>query len=191
MPFQRASGIILHPTSLPSPFGMGDLGQAAYEFVDFLADTGQQIWQLLPLGPTGHGNSPYMCYSAMAGNPMLISLADLEEQGLLAAEDLEGMDHFPADQVDYGAVMPARQYRLEKAAAAFRETADAAIKQAFQTFCDERAFWLNDYAFFMALKQAHNGASWHQWDRAIACREPEAKALSPQQLAVPHADQKI
>ncbi|MGD1904387.1 MAG: 4-alpha-glucanotransferase [Leptolyngbyaceae cyanobacterium] len=191
MPFQRASGIILHPTSLPSPFGMGDLGQAAYEFVDFLADTGQQIWQLLPLGPTGHGNSPYMCYSAMAGNPMLISLADLEEQGLLAAEDLEGMDHFPADQVDYGAVMPARQYRLEKAAAAFRETADAAIKQAFQTFCDERAFWLNDYAFFMALKQAHNGASWHQWDRAIACREPEAMALWHQKLAVPIADQKF
>jgi 4-alpha-glucanotransferase len=169
---------------------MGDLGQAAYEFVDFLADTGQQIWQLLPLGPTGHGNSPYMCYSAMAGNPMLISLADLKDQGLLAPADLEGMDHFPEDQVDYGAVMPARQYRLEKAAAAFRDIADPETRQAFQTFCDERAFWLDDYAFFMALKQAHNGASWHQWDRAIACREPEAMAMWHQKLAVPIADQK-
>ncbi|MDA0267549.1 MAG: 4-alpha-glucanotransferase [Cyanobacteria bacterium] len=191
MPFQRASGIILHPTSLPSPFGMGDLGQAAYEFVNFLADTGQQIWQLLPLGPTGHGNSPYMCYSAMAGNPMLISLEALRDQGLLSPEDLEGMDHFPTDTVDYGNVIPERQYRLEKAAAAFRQIADPDTRLDFQNFCSERAFWLDDYALFMALKQAHQGASWHQWDRTIACREPHAMAHWQEKLAVALEDQKF
>jgi 4-alpha-glucanotransferase len=191
MPFQRASGVILHPTSLPGPFGMGDLGQAAYDFVDFLADTGQQIWQLLPLGPTGHGNSPYMCYSAMAGNPMLISLEALQEQGLLSAEELEGMSHFPEDAVDYASVLPARQYRLEKAAAAFQTVADPDTRLAFEKFCDERAFWLDDYALFMALKQAHQGASWHQWDRTIACRDAEAMAHWRHKLAVEIQDQKF
>ncbi|NES67882.1 MAG: 4-alpha-glucanotransferase, partial [Okeania sp. SIO2D1] len=98
MPLSRASGILLHPTSFPSRFGIGDLGHEAYNFVNFLRDSGQQIWQILPLGPTGFGNSPYLAYSAMAGNPLLISPDKLQDQELLSEEDLSNLPEFPNDQ---------------------------------------------------------------------------------------------
>ncbi|MEB3268136.1 MAG: 4-alpha-glucanotransferase [Leptolyngbya sp.] len=176
MPFPRASGILLHPTSLPGRFGMGDIGPAAYEFVDFLTNTGQQLWQMLPLGPTGHGNSPYMSYSAMAGNPMLISLEQLCDRGLLQPSDLASLPHFPDDFVDFGAVFPVKMHLLEKAAEAFQAHASDEDRAAYDEFCQGRDFWLDDYAFFMALKRAHNGASWTQWDDEIARRQPEAMA---------------
>jgi 4-alpha-glucanotransferase len=176
MPFQRASGILLHPTSLPGRFGMGDIGPAAYEFVDFLTNTGQQLWQMLPLGPTGHGNSPYMSYSAMAGNHLLISLEQLRDRGLLPSEALEGLPHFPEDCVDFEAVFQVKRHLLEQAAATFQTQASAEDRAAYDDFCQSRSFWLDDYAFFMALKQAHDGASWTQWDEAIARRQPEAMA---------------
>lgn len=176
MPFQRASGLLVHPTSFPSPFGMGDIGPAAYEFVDFLADTGQQIWQVLPLGPTGHGNSPYMSYSSMAGNHMLISLEQLRDRGLLDQSDLDDFPHFSEDVVDFSGVLPTKLKLLEKAAERFESTADEGTRQEYETFCKKRAFWLDDYAFFMALKRAHGGASWNQWDNALARREDGAMA---------------
>ncbi|MEO0985555.1 MAG: 4-alpha-glucanotransferase [Cyanobacteria bacterium J06639_14] len=183
MPFQRASGILLHPTSFPGQYGMGDLGPKAYEFVDFLAATGQQIWQILPLGPTGHGNSPYMSYSAMAGNNMLISLDQLRDRELLTQEDLDHFPYFPEDFVDFGRVLPAKQSLLEKAAAAFQSKADEETQAEYAQFCEDHAFWLDDYAFFMALKQAHGGASWHTWDEAIARRTPQAMTTWHQKLA--------
>jgi len=174
MPFHRASGILLHPTSFPGPFGMGDIGPSAYEFVDFLVETGQQIWQVLPLGPTGHGNSPYMSYSSMAGNHMLISLEQLRDRGLLEQADLDNFPHFADDAVDFSGVLPEKLKLLEKAAEAFHASADEETRTEYTLFCKERAFWLDDYAFFMALKRAHHGASWNHWDTALARREDQA-----------------
>ena len=190
MPFQRASGILLHPTSLPGPFGMGDIGPMAYEFVDFLAETGQQMWQILPLGPTGHGNSPYMSYSAMAGNHMLISLEHLQDVGLLTQADLDEFPHFPEDEVDYGRVLPTKLQLLEKAADAFSASTDEETRTQYEQFCQERAFWLDDYAFFMALKKANGGASWSQWEPALARREAPAMALWHDKLSTLIAEHK-
>ena len=176
MPFSRSSGVLLHPTSLPGRFGMGDLGPDAYRFVDFLTEAGQQVWQVLPLGPTGHGNSPYMSYSSMAGNPLLISVEQLRDRGLLGQEDLDGFPQLNADQVDFEAVLQSKMPLLEKAASRFKDQASEQDRADFDQFCQERDFWLDDYAFFMALKQAHGGASWDQWDEAIARRQPEALA---------------
>ncbi len=155
---------------------MGDVGPCAYEFVDFLTETGQQLWQMLPLGPTGHGNSPYMSYSAMAGNHFLISLEQLRDRGLLTQSDLDSLPDFPEDWVDFSAVMPAKLHLLEKAADAFQHQASAEDRAEFDEFCAQRAFWLDNYAFFMALKRVHHGASWTEWDPAIARRQPEAMA---------------
>lgn len=182
MAFPRASGILLHPTSLPSPYGMGDIGSAAYQFVDFLETTGQQLWQMLPLGPTGHGNSPYMSYSAMAGNHLLISLDHLRDRGLLEQGDLDSLPPFPTEAVDFEVVIPAKMALLEKAAIAFHSANGGSDREAYDTFCQERDFWLDDYAFFMALKQAHQGAGWPHWDQAIARRQPEAMAQWRQKL---------
>ena len=191
MPFQRASGILLHPTSFPGRFGMGDLGSVAYEFVDFLADTGQQLWQVLPLGPTGHGNSPYMSYSAMAGNHLLISLEKLHDRGLLESSDLDNFPHFPDDEVDFGNVIPTKLQLLEKAAAAFQAIADDKARAEYDAFCEDSAFWLDDYAFFMALKQSHGGASWHQWETGLARRDAATMATWHAKLETPIAQHKF
>lgn len=155
---------------------MGDVGPEAYRFVDFLTEAGQQVWQVLPLGPTGHGNSPYMSYSSMAGNPLLISLEQLRDRGWLSQADLDNFPWLSEDQVDFESVLLAKLPLLEKAASHFQDHASDEDRADFDQFCQERAFWLDDYAFFMALKQAHNGASWNQWDSAIACRQPDALA---------------
>src|SRR6187399_1499357 len=110
----RRSGILLHPTSLPGRFGIGELGPEAHRFADFLADAGQRLWQVLPLGPTGYGDSPYQCFSAFAGNPLLVSLDLLVEQGLLSKEDVAGAS-FPETEVDYGAVITFKKLRLQTA----------------------------------------------------------------------------
>ncbi|MEA5463436.1 4-alpha-glucanotransferase [Leptothoe sp. PORK10 BA2] len=170
MSLTRSSGILLHPTSLPGRYGIGDLGQESYRFVDFLADSKQQLWQILPLGPTGHGNSPYMCYSAMAGNPLLISLDELVEQGLLSQTDLAEVPIFSSEWVDYDQVIPYKLGLLKLAAQNFK----AEDSPEFQAFCQAEAFWLEDYSLFIALKDANDGASWSDWDPAIATRQPEA-----------------
>lgn len=174
MPFPRSSGILLHPTSFPSRYGIGDLGSEAYRFVDFLAETAQQYWQILPLGPTGYGNSPYMCYSAIAGNPLLISPDRLYEDGLLAKDDFATLPDFPQDKVDYDLVIQTKMPLLEKACENFKAKASPKLQKDFQEFCDRKAYWLDDYALFMSLKDAFEGDSWHHWKPAIAKRIPDA-----------------
>src|SRR5712671_6600155 len=148
MPFRRSSGVLLHATSLPGGFGIGDLGPAAFEFIDLLASAGQRLWQVLPLGPTGYGDSPYQCFSAFAGNPLLVSLDLLVEQGLLGAEDVKGAS-FPETEVDYGAVIAFKQPRLRTAYERARKKPD--VMERFEAFCREKAAWLDDYALFMAV----------------------------------------
>ena len=170
----RVSGILLHPTSLPSPFGIGDLGTFAYRFVDFLADAHQQIWQVLPIGPTGHGNSPYLAYSALAGNHLLISPEQLQANGLLSEEDLHSLPDYYLDRVDYDWVIETKIPLLKKASHNFQVRATEAQWENFHGFCNHHAHWLDDYALFMALKEANGGKSWYQWEPSLAKRKPEA-----------------
>lgn len=176
MAFPRSSGILLHPTSLPGRFGIGELGIEAYKFIDFLVASSQQLWQVLPLGPTGYGNSPYASFSAVAGNPLLISLEQLQEQGWLTEEDFANLPDFPAHYVDFGRVTYSKMPLLQKAYENFQTNASAIQQKEFVSFCELKADWLDDYALFMAIREAHNGASWHQWDRSIATSQPDVKA---------------
>ncbi|MUG94091.1 4-alpha-glucanotransferase [Scytonema sp. UIC 10036] len=174
MPFPRSSGILLHPTSFPGRFGIGDLGLEAYQFIDFLRDSCQQFWQVLPLGPTGYGNSPYACYSALAGNPFLISLEKMVQQGLLSEEDFAHLPGFEASKVDYEKVIPIKLELLRKACENFKNRATPLQQTEFAGFCDSKAYWLDDYALFMALKGANGGVSWHKWEPELAKRGLEA-----------------
>ncbi|MEN9937720.1 MAG: 4-alpha-glucanotransferase [Chloroflexota bacterium] len=178
----RTSGILLHPTSLPSRWGIGDLGAAAYAFVDFLEAAGQQCWQVMPLGPTGYGDSPYQSFSSFAGNPLLVSPDVLLAEGLLADEDLADAPALPAEAVDYGAVIPFKQALLRRSFKRFQAGAEPEVHAAFDAFRQERALWLEDYALFMALKQRHGGA-WPDWEPALARHEPKAVAAAAQELA--------
>ncbi len=173
MAFPRASGILLHPTSLPSPFGIGELGSEAYRFIDFLVQSSQQLWQILPLGPTGYGNSPYASFSAIAGNPLLISLEQLQEQGLLTEEDLATLPEFPDDSVDFDRVIQTKMPLLQKACENFKTKTSLVQQKEFTAFCESKAHWLDDYALFMALRESHEGASWHKWERNIGKAHPE------------------
>src|SRR4029079_3524958 len=171
MNFPRASGVLLHPTSLPGPFGIGDLGPEAYRFLKFLADAGQSLWQVLPLGPTGAGGSPYACYSAFAGNTLLISPEQLVADGLLAGEDI-GAPPCESERIDFDAVNKYKTSILRQAFANFKLDADSKLKTAFSDFCRHAAYWLDDYALFCALKDTHDGAVWNKWEPALVRREP-------------------
>lgn len=173
---KRASGILLHPTCFPSRFGIGDLGDEAYRFIDFLADSLQQIWQILPLGPTGYGNSPYLAYSAFAGNPLLISPEKLVEDELLSEDDLVNLPDFPLDSVDFDWVTQTKISIFKKAIANFKTGASKELQAEFTKFCDRANHWLDDYALFMSLKEAFAGESWNNWDKEIAQRKPDAIA---------------
>jgi 4-alpha-glucanotransferase len=172
--FSRCSGVLLHITSLPGPYGIGDLGQSAYEFADFLAGAGQKLWQVLPLSPTGYGDSPYQGFSAFAGNPLCIDLETLEARGLLTAADLAGASALPQDQVGYGAVITFRLAVLRRAAEKFFRQASPAERVALDAFCRDNASWLDDYALFMACKDVYNGQVWTRWERGISQRQPAA-----------------
>ena len=159
MRFPRCSGILLHPTSLPGGYGIGDLGNEAYRFVDFLVAAQQSLWQILPLGPTGYGDSPYQCLSAFAGNPLLISPDVLVTDELLTPAEVRDVPSFPAEQVAFSAVIP---YKLELLARAAQRVAlgtHGALSDAFAKFRARHAAWLDDFALFMALKEAHQGAA--------------------------------
>ncbi len=179
----RVSGILLHPTSLPSPFGIGDLGDDAYQFIDFLVESDQQIWQILPLGPTGYGNSPYLSYSALAGNPLLISPQKLHEDKFLTESDLASLPDYPSDKVDYDLVITTKIPLLKKASENFKAQATKKQLADWQEFCDRHKDWLDDYALFMALKEYHQGTGWHEWDKDIASRQPKAIAEWTNRLA--------
>ncbi len=180
MLFGRMSGILLHPTSLPGPYGIGDLGPRCYEFIDFLVKSGQQLWQVLPLGPTGYGNSPYMCYSAFAGNPLLVSPDLLVQQGWLAPGCWEALPQWAeitrtfVGQVNYDAVVPFKMALLDQAWNTFQAKASEGQQQDFNTFCESERYWLRDYALFMALKEIHQDREWVTWDTALANRDPDA-----------------
>lgn len=195
MTFQRASGVLLHPTCLPGQFGIGDLGQSAYEFVDFLGRSGQKLWQILPLGPTGYEHSPYiMNFSTFAGNPLLISLEQLAAEGLLDANELKPLDNpdqgnpdqsnpdqshsdnAAYSRVKFDQVIPHKYQYLQQAFDRFHPTPD------YEQFCREQAWWLDDFVLFMALLVANEYRPWNQWEGAIARREPEALKAQADQL---------
>jgi 4-alpha-glucanotransferase len=173
---ERTSGILLHPTSLPGRFGIGDLGEPAYRFVDFLCETGLRLWQMLPLGAIRgvYDNSPYQCLSIFAGNTMLISLDKLAEEGLLERSDLEPAPDFHGDTVDYETVTRFKVPLLKKSFQLFHNKADTAQCRQFETFCQRNSFWLDDYSLFLALKETHQNAAWNTWDQDIKWREPDA-----------------
>ena len=183
MPFERSSGILCHPTSFPSRFGIGDLGKGAYDFIDWLAAAKQQLWQVLPLGPTGYGDSPYQCFSAFAGNPLLISPEGLAYSGLLPHQALYDVPYFSADCVDFGSVITFKQALLRKAYAHFKGNASDAQRTGFAWFREQSASWLPDFSLFMAVKTHYGGGSWHDWPRDIRLREPAATAQLGQALA--------
>ncbi len=174
MRYPRCSGILLHPTSLPGRYGIGDLGPEAYRFLDLLHDTQQSIWQVLPLGPTGYGDSPYQCFSAFAGTPLLISPDLLVEQGHLTPADVSAAPTFPAGQVDYGAVIEYKAGLLRRAFESFRSRPGCIEQAEFSAFCASKRGWLDDYALFMSLKDAHQGAAWTSWEPELVTRQPRA-----------------
>ncbi|NPV38444.1 MAG: 4-alpha-glucanotransferase [Brevinematales bacterium] len=181
MQFPRSSGVLLHITSLPNRYGIGSMGKEAYRFVDFLVSARQKLWQVFPLGPTGFGDSPYQCFSAFAGNPLLIDLELLVEQGLLSKKDLEGAPVFPEDKVDYGAVIHFKFPLLRKAYENFVVKAEKQplLKEKFERFCERHKNWLDDFALFMALKEEFGGRSWLEWEKDVRFRKPETiKAYS-------------
>ncbi|MDQ6678801.1 MAG: 4-alpha-glucanotransferase [Acidobacteriota bacterium] len=155
MKFPRSSGILLHPTSLPGRYGIGDLGPEAHAFADWLAEAGQTLWQVLPLGPTGYGDSPYQLFSAFAGNPMLISPDLLLRDGVLTASDVAHPPSFPEREVDFGAVIEWKTHLLHKAYGNFSSRASDTMRDAYSAFCASNAEWLDPFTLFMARKEAH------------------------------------
>src|SRR5271168_4317399 len=172
---ERLSGVLLHVTSLPSYGGIGDFGPAAYGFADFLAASKQRLWQVLPLSPTGYGSSPYTALSAFAGNPLLISLERLVEDGWIAGERIAGLPGHDGP-VDFEAVYRMKLPLIEEAAGNFLDHADDRIRGRFQRFCDENAYWLTDYAMFSVLRQLHGYVSWNEWPTEQAQRKHDALA---------------
>lgn len=178
----RSAGVLLHPTSLPGPYGIGDLGPAAFAFLDGLARARQKWWQILPLGPTGYGDSPYQCFSAFAGNPFLVSPELLAEEGLVNRHDLEGTQ-FPVDHVDYGSIIPFKNQLLDRAWALFKEGKAPRLKEPFQTFQAREEGWLEDFALFMALKERMGGRSWLEWPHELRRREEQALTKARAELS--------
>lgn len=169
----RASGILLHPTSLPGRFGSGDLGADAYRFVDWLESAGQTYWQMLPLGEIGPGHSPYMSRSAFAGNLLLIDLTELAERGWLEQGDLNQLPDFSCDRIDFGLTQSFRMKQLRQASSRFfRENNE--IHNEFNVFCETEGGWLRDYALFMAIAEHQDGREWNTWPEALVHREEQA-----------------
>ena len=167
----RRSGVLLPVTSLPSRFGIGTFSKEAYAFVDFLKEAGQKLWQILPLGPTGYGDSPYQAFSTFAGNPYLIDLEELIENGWLTEEECENTDWGGSKSyVDYEKMYQGRFPLLRKA----YHNSHIAENAEFIAFCEENDWWLSDYALFMAIKDSQGGASFLEWDAPLKLREPEA-----------------
>ncbi len=171
MNFTRSSGILLHPTSLPGEYGIGTIGRSAYQFVDFLLLSGQKLWQIFPLGPTGYGDSPYQSFSAFAGNPLLIDFEALKNEGLISKDHLDTTQTFSYDRVDYGNVIEFKYSILRKAFSNFFNLATSVEKVKYENFCNRHAYWLEDYCLFMALKNHFQGRSWLEWDNSVKCRD--------------------
>jgi 4-alpha-glucanotransferase len=175
-PFHRAGGILLHPSSLPGKFGIGDLGQPTFQFIDFLHQHNQQLWQILPLGPTGFGDSPYQCFSAFAGNPYLISFEKIESLGILKKREYESNDPFKDRNVDYGRVISYKWLVLKRAFANYLKNPDTKLTDEFNSFKENNSLWLEDFALFMAIKKAYNDKNWITWPEPL--RKHESSALN-------------
>lgn len=184
MDFKRSCGILLHPTSLPGKYGIGDIGKEAFKFIDFLEKAGQKIWQILPLGPTGYGNSPYQCYSSLSGNPLLISLEELVEKKLLSKQDVDNQDlfNFTENQVNFEDVQLYKNLLLQKAYNNFTSSEFEADQNGFDLFCKNKCNWLDDYALFMALKKYFNDLPWYEWADDFKLRNAEALNFYKQKL---------
>src|ERR1700727_2854285 len=183
MRFPRSAGILLHPTSLPGAYGIGDIGPQALRFASYLHEAGIKIWQVLPLNPTGYGDSPYQSLSAFAGNPLLISLEKLVAEGWLDQTALQDLPNFPQGRVDFSMVIPWKFRLLRKAASSFFSSATPVQKTEFADFAEQNRVWLDDYALFMAAKDAHQGKVWTEWDPALAARQPVAIAQWSEKLS--------
>lgn len=173
MEYKRSAGILLHPISLPGDYGIGELGSEAFKFIDFLTESGQTLWQIFPLGPTGYGDSPYQSLSTFAGNPYLISLEKLYKEGLLSQSDLDFIHKSDPNQIDYGSIFHNKFKILRIAYENLKKKGKSILKEC-DNFCDENSDWLEDYALFMSAKNAHNGTLWTEWDDDIAFRKPGA-----------------
>lgn len=183
MRFPRSGGILVHPTSFPSPHGIGDLGSEARKFIDFLHETGQTIWQVLPLGPTGYGNSPYASYSAFAGNHYLISLDLLVKKGLLTKSESDKAILPVTVKTDYDATYKNKETLFELASKRFYESADKESLKALDDFNKENSFWLQDYCQFMACSKANGRKPWNQWENGIALRKKGAMSKARKELS--------
>ena len=173
--FERSSGILLHPTSLPGKYGIGSLGKEAYKFVDFLKKSNQKLWQIFPLGPTGYGDSPYQCFSSFAGNPYLIDFDLLIEQNLLTEEDLKDVNFGGNEEyIDYGAIYNQKYPLLRKAYENFKANGNKELKEKLETFKTENSSWLDDYSLYISLKNHFNGLPWNEWEDDIRTRKEAA-----------------
>jgi 4-alpha-glucanotransferase len=189
----RTSGILLHPTSLPGPHGIGELGAAAYRFLEYLVSAGQSLWQVLPLGPTGYGDSPYACFSSFAGNPLLVSLETLVEWGALERTELDIAPQFPQDRILFGPLIEWKMPLLRRAASRFLDFGLRERRDALEVFRSRESWWLEDYALFMAVKRSFDemarrsgtrAGAWNDsWDRDIALRKPESVTRWKAELA--------
>lgn len=181
--FERSGGILLHPTSLPGPYGIGDFGPAAMDWIDWLVEAGCRLWQVLPLGPTGYGDSPYQSFSSFAGNFLLISLECLVEEGLLSPQDLDPRPDCPPNCVDYSVVKDYKERLLTIAMDNYLQGAARHLEDDFRSFCQAQSAWLDDFALFMSLKIAHQGVAWTGWEQNLVGRQPEAITRATQQWA--------
>ncbi len=180
---QRMSGILLHPTSLPSRYGIGDLGEEAYRFIDFLEKAGQHLWQVLPLTHTGYGDSPYQSFSAFAGQPLLISPMNLFELGLVSEDTLNRCPAHDPEHIDYGTMIPYKTAILKEAYASYKKKLPRKLSEKFALFCYENAFWLDDYALFMSLKDENDGKSWLNWQKPYRSPSKKEKTKLMSQLS--------
>ena len=174
MKFKRSSGILLHPTSLPGPYGIGDIGSTAHRWIDFLSKSGCGLWQILPLGPTGYGDSPYQCFSSFAGNPYLISPDALLKDDLLHPDDLIDRHSFPNDHVNFGEVIPWKLGVLDRSFIRYQQSHSDLFQTEMEEFRIKHSAWLENFALFMALKEMHGGEPWHTWEKPLRTRQPEA-----------------
>jgi len=174
MKYKRASGIIFHPTSLPGPDGIGDLGPEAYHWIDFLKSAGCSLWQVLPLGPTGYGDSPYQAFSAFAGNPYLVSPTMLMDEDLLTRKDLIDRPVFPPDRVEFGPVIQWKMTLLDRAFENFKIIQNSDLQNDLDAFKAHQSLWLEDFAIFMSIKESQGGVSWDNWPKALRQRNEEA-----------------
>jgi 4-alpha-glucanotransferase len=187
----RASGILLHPTSLPSPYGIGDIGPDAFSFVDFLKDAGQRYWQMLPLGPTGYGDSPYQCLSSFAGNTLLVSPEVLVVDGLLSDEEVEKLRAEPGERVDFAEAHRLKGNALAIAAKRFAGSRSAELKEDLEKFVGDNSWWLDDYALFRAIKTSQGERPWYEWPEPLKLRENGALSAIRHQLEFNVESEKI